>query len=117
MVQGSTAIALIVREYYTKQHVVPKMPEDYLVTQEKVRVKHATYSHFLQGIGDLAGNVWELASSQYQPYPYNVKDNRENSENDKTHRVLRGASWNNNRNHARATSISWRSTVYHTAAR
>ncbi|GIK54869.1 MAG: SUMF1/EgtB/PvdO family nonheme iron enzyme [Chloroflexi bacterium] len=55
------------------------------------------------GIADLSGNVWEWTSSQYQPYPYNAADGREDSEGD-ARRVLRGGSWFNFQNLARAAA-------------
>jgi len=45
------------------------------------------------GALDMAGNVWELVGSLYQPYPYDAGDGRENL-NSTDARALRGGSWN-----------------------
>ncbi len=55
----------------------------------------------LAGVFDLSGNVLEWLSSKHRPYPFNATDGRENMEGE-TGRVLRGGSWNNFADYARA---------------
>ena len=52
------------------------------------------------GVVDMAGNVWEWTSSQYQDYPYDYNDGQENL-TDYTPRVLRGGSFNNETSNVR----------------
>jgi formylglycine-generating enzyme required for sulfatase activity len=44
------------------------------------------------GALDLAGNVWEWASSVYRAYPYDANDGREDLDS-RAQRVLRGGSF------------------------
>lgn len=54
------------------------------------------------GVLDMAGNVWEWVSSQYQTYPYYENDGREYL-NSPVSKALRGGAWNNNGNGVRST--------------
>jgi formylglycine-generating enzyme required for sulfatase activity len=54
------------------------------------------------GALDMSGNVWEWVSSQYQPYPYSAADDREDVQAD-ARRVVRGGSWNDLLDFARAS--------------
>jgi len=47
------------------------------------------------GSAEMAGNLWEWTLSQYQPYPYNSDDGREDVIDTITPRVLRGGSFDN----------------------
>jgi formylglycine-generating enzyme required for sulfatase activity len=53
-----------------------------------------------EGIADLAGNVWEWTGSLYRPYATNaVGEDRGDTEGS---RVVRGGSWLDNQDYARA---------------
>jgi len=45
------------------------------------------------GSMDMAGNLWEWTNSLYKPYPYDKNDGRENDNDTKSPRVIRGGSW------------------------
>jgi formylglycine-generating enzyme required for sulfatase activity len=49
---------------------------------------------------DMGGNVWEYTHSQFRSYPYQANDGREVEEKSSVE-VLRGGSWNNDRNKTR----------------
>jgi formylglycine-generating enzyme required for sulfatase activity len=56
-----------------------------------------------EGVADLCGNTWDWTSSAYQPYPYRFTPEREDpARTDVQYRVVRGGSWNNGQNFARA---------------
>jgi formylglycine-generating enzyme required for sulfatase activity len=54
------------------------------------------------GAYDLAGNAWEWTQSEYEDYPYQADDGRENA-NSTNFLVLRGGSWGDYDDLARAT--------------
>ena len=54
-----------------------------------------------QGLADMSGNVWEWTSSVYRPYPYTADREREDPDRADARRVVRGGSWNYNRDLAR----------------
>ncbi len=63
-----------------------------------------------EGVHDLSGNVWEWTSTSWGRdirmaefgYPYDAQDGREDPENGKARRILRGGSWINIQSMARA---------------
>ena len=63
-----------------------------------------------EGIADLSGNVWEWTTTIWGEnlqnptftYPYHANDGRENPDDGTSRRVVRGGSWFNNLNLARA---------------
>jgi formylglycine-generating enzyme required for sulfatase activity len=60
------------------------------------------------GCLDMAGNVWEWTSSNYQNYPYNPNDDREDLEGH-ARRMLRGGSFGYNRSYVRCACRYWNS--------
>jgi formylglycine-generating enzyme required for sulfatase activity len=60
------------------------------------------------GVLDMAGNVWEWTRSEFQKYPYDPDDGREDASN-LSGKVftLRGGSWYNNRTHIRCAARNW----------
>ncbi|MBN1584035.1 MAG: formylglycine-generating enzyme family protein [Anaerolineae bacterium] len=64
------------------------------------------------GLLDMAGNVWEWTSSLYRDYPYRKNDGREDPSSTKA-RVLRGGSWLNFYDSARAAYRRSYTPAYH----
>jgi formylglycine-generating enzyme required for sulfatase activity len=58
------------------------------------------------GCADMVGNVWEWTHSRFAKYPYNAKDGREDESSRDSH-VLRGGSFNYDRNLARCAARSY----------
>jgi len=60
------------------------------------------------GVLDMAGNVWEWTRSEYQDYPYNPDDGREDGSNPAGKVfTLRGGSWWNDRTYVRCAARYW----------
>jgi formylglycine-generating enzyme required for sulfatase activity len=57
------------------------------------------------GCSDMIGNVWESTHSLLEPYPYRVKDGRENAKAP-YRRVVRGGSYNSSKEYARCAHRS-----------
>jgi formylglycine-generating enzyme required for sulfatase activity len=56
-----------------------------------------------EGVVDMTGNTWDWTSSLYTPYPYDAADGREAPSPPGARRVVRGGSWRNDQDVARAS--------------
>jgi formylglycine-generating enzyme required for sulfatase activity len=56
------------------------------------------------GAMDLSGDLYEWTSTIYDPFPYDLSDGRENTDNGNSNRVLRGGSFLNSRSGLRAVN-------------
>ncbi|MCU0499364.1 MAG: formylglycine-generating enzyme family protein [Anaerolineae bacterium] len=63
------------------------------------------------GAADMAGNIWEWTSTIYDeqrfPYPYSLRDGRDNLYLQAEFRVLRGGAWNTHAGNLRSTYRDW----------
>lgn len=65
------------------------------------------------GLLDIVGNVWDWTSSQFQAYPYQATDGREEQSGDAT-RTVRGGAYNDNEHGVRcANRVDYAPTYAH----